>query len=140
VRPLSAGTHPDVRRPETWWYRLFDAAPEQVGAARRFLAECLGGAPETDHALRCLSELASNAILHSRSARPGGQFGVRVRRAPGWLRVEVTDEGGRWKPAQPGDTHGRGLLVVQMIAGYVVIGDPGVDSPARTVAFEMGCR
>ena len=129
-----------TRRPEIWWYRLFQASPERVGAARRFLAECLDGAPETSDAIVCLSELASNAVLHSRSARPGGQFRVRVRRAPGWLRVEVTDEGGPWKQDMPCDTHGRGLLVVQMLAGYVDVGDVEIDSPARTVAFEMGCQ
>jgi serine/threonine-protein kinase RsbW len=125
---------------EAWSYRLFDATPDQVGAARRFLADCLGGAPEAGDAIACLSELAANAVLHSRSARPGGTFGVMVRRAPGWLRVEVTDEGGWWKPAAPGETHGRGLLMVARLAGYVVIGDAEIDSPARTVAFGLACR
>jgi serine/threonine-protein kinase RsbW len=129
-----------TRRPEVWWYRIFEATPEQVGVARRFLADCLGGAPETSDAITCLSEIASNAVLHSRSARPGGQFGVRVRRAPGWLWVEVTDEGGPWRREIPGDTHGRGLQVVQMLAGDLLIGDIEIDSPARTVAFEMGCQ
>ena len=134
-----AGLAHHTRRPEVWWYRLFEATPEQVGVARRFLVDCLDGAAETSDAITCLSEIASNAVLHSRSARPGGQFGVRVRRAPGWLRVEVTDEGGPWRREMPGDTHGRGLLVVQMLAGDLLIGDIEIDSPARTVAFEMSC-
>ena len=79
-------------------------------------------------------------MTRDRSARPGGQFGVRVRRAPGWLRVEVTDEGGPWRREMPGDTHGRGLLVVQRLAGDLLIGDLEIDSLARTVAFEMGCQ
>lgn len=135
-----AGLGHHTRRPEVWWYRLFEATPEQVGVARRFLADCLDGAPETSDAITCLSEIASNAVLHSRSAGPGGQFGVRVRRAPGWLRVEVTDEGGPWRREMPGDTHGRGLLVVQMLAVDLFVGDIEIDSPARTVAFEMGCQ
>lgn len=135
-----AGLANRTRRPEIWWYRLFEATPEQVGVARRFLAKCLDGAPETSDAIVCLSELASNAVLHSRSARPGGQFGVRVRRAPGWMRVEVTDEGGPWRQARPGDTHGRGLLVVRGLASDVDLGDVEIDRRARTIAFEMGCR
>lgn len=134
-----AGLAHHARQPEVWWYRLFEATPQQIGVARRFLADCLGGAPETSDAITCLSEIASNAVLHSRSARPGGQFGVRIRQAPGWLRVEVTDEGGPWRRGMPGDTHGRGLLVVQMLAGDLLIGDIEIDSPARMVAFEMGC-
>lgn len=123
--------------PEVWWHRDFPAVPESVGRARRFLAECLDGAPITSDALLCLSELAANAVLHSRSAHPGGQFTVRVRRAPGWLRVEVTDEGGPWKRRAPGETHGRGLLVVELLADLVHFGDMEIDSPSRTIMFEM---
>lgn len=38
---------------------------------------------------------------------------------------------------EPGETHGRGLLVVNSLADLVHFGDIDVYSPARTVAFEM---
>jgi len=124
--------------PGVTWSRVFPATPDQVGQARRFLAGILGDCPGAGDAILCLSELAANAILHSRSARPGGRFAVRVHRATGWLRVEVTDEGGPWAPGAGGDAHGRGLTVVRALAASFTVGEPGAVSPARTVAFEMG--
>ena len=68
----------------------------QVRAARRFLAGLLDGCPAADDALLCVSELATNAVVHSRSGRPGGRFTVRAMVRAGSVRVEVTDEGGPW--------------------------------------------
>lgn len=119
------------------WARVFPALPAQAGHARRFLAGILGDQPGAGDALLCLSELAANAIRHSRSARPGGQFTVRVSRLPGRLRVEVTDEGGPWSPRPAGDGCGRGLVIVRALAGEVQISQAGPDGP-RTVAFELG--
>lgn len=74
--------------------RSFPATPRQVREARQYLAALLDGFPAADDALLCLSELVSNAILHTDSARPGGQFTVAVTRNGGHLRVEVGDDGG----------------------------------------------
>src|SRR5436309_16094947 len=57
--------------------RTFPATPDQVREARSFLASVMGEQPATDAAVLCLSELVSNAILHSNSRRPGGTFTVR---------------------------------------------------------------
>ena len=122
--------------PRVTWCRVFPAAGAQVGQARRFLAGILGDCPEAADAVLCLSELAANAVLHSHSARPGGRFTVRVCRAPGWLRVEVTDEGGPWSPGTGGG-HGRGLAIVAALTGRMQVTGLGPDCPARTVAFEM---
>ena len=119
------------------WARSFPGTADQVGQARRFLAGLLGGCEGAADAVLCLSELAANAVQHSRSAGPGGRFTVRVSRAGPWLRVGVTDDGGPWAPQPSSDGHGRGLLIVRSLAGGVRIGDPGVDSPGRTVTFGM---
>ncbi len=119
------------------WARDFPATADQVAQARRFLAGLLAGCPAAADAVLCLSELAANAVLHSRSARPGGRFTVRVSRAAGWLRVGVTDGGGPWAARPASGPNGRGLLIVRSLAGVVRIGDPGADSPGRTVTFEM---
>ncbi len=119
------------------WARDFPGTADQVGRARRFLAGLLGDCPAADDAVLCLSEVAANAVLHSRSGRPGGRFAVRVTRAGCWLQVAVTDEGGPWAARPGGDGSGRGLVIVRSIAGAVRIGDPGIDSPARTVTFEI---
>lgn len=82
--------------PAITWARDFPGTPEQAGKARRFLAAVLDNGPAADDAILCLSELASNACLHSRSRRPGGRFTVRARLNAKELRVEVRDEGGPW--------------------------------------------
>jgi anti-sigma regulatory factor (Ser/Thr protein kinase) len=79
------------------WTREFPARPDQVGQARKFLALALEGCPVTDDAVLCLSELASNSVLHSESRRPEGVFTVRAEMQLGdYLRAEVRDEGGPW--------------------------------------------
>ena len=45
--------------------RVFSATPSQVRQARKFLAAALDGCPIADDAILCLSELASNSVLHS---------------------------------------------------------------------------
>src|SRR5690349_20836143 len=77
--------------------RSFAATPHQVAAARRFLAGLLADWRAKDDALVCLSELATNALLHSRSACPGGIFTVHARPYPGAWRVGVSDRGGAWR-------------------------------------------
>lgn len=120
--------------------RCFPAVPGQVRQARRYLAGLLDGFPAADDALVCLSELASNAIQHTRSARPGGEFTVTVTvtRNGEHLRVEVQDDGGPWHPhPHPGGERGRGLVVVAAMASWGVTGNG--DGP-RIVWFEIPAR
>ena len=54
----------------------FPGEPGQIGRVRAGLREYLGGCPRSDDAVLIASELAANAVLHSRSAgrvlhRPG---------------------------------------------------------------------
>jgi serine/threonine-protein kinase RsbW len=99
--------------PPMSWSRSFPATAAQAGAARRFLAAVLNGSPVTADAVLCLSELATNAILHSDSGRPGGSFTVGVRLDGGRVWVKVHDQGGAWQQSlHAEDTRGRGLLIV----------------------------
>ncbi|WP_148108643.1 ATP-binding protein, partial [Actinomadura sp. WAC 06369] len=41
-----------------------------------------------------VSEIATNALLHTASGRPGGGVDVVVRAAADRVRVEITDDGG----------------------------------------------
>jgi two-component sensor histidine kinase len=110
--------------------------PAQIGPAREFLTRVLDGWPTADDAALCLSELVTNAILHSRSSEPGGQFTVRVQLAGRDLRVEVADGGGPWLwTAYPDEQHGRGLLIVGSLAGSWGQSDGSDDG--RTVWYEM---
>ena len=122
------------------WSRVFMASPPQIGEARRFLAAIVDGLPCADDALLCLSEVATNAMLHSRSRQPGGCFTVRAQRYGNHLRVEVCDQGGPWLPPSPAAADrqsGRGLVIVEQVAR--AWGRRG-DEAGWTVWFEMGAR
>jgi anti-sigma regulatory factor (Ser/Thr protein kinase) len=121
------------------WFRVFAAVPAQAREARRSLARVLDGHPAAHDAALCVAELTANAVLHSKSREPGGQFTVRAEIRPGdRLRVEVHDGGGPWTPPAPGDDqHGRGLLIVSHLAldwGRTAESDTG-----RIVWFEIEC-
>jgi len=119
------------------WSRAFPATPEQIREARQFLTGILDGHPVADDAVLCLSELATNAILHSRSREPGGHFLVRAERHGHRVRVEVSDQGGPWEPsATDDDQNGRGLLVVAQLASN--FGRTGDDQAGWTLWFECG--
>ena len=129
------------------WTQEFPARPEQVGQARKFLAAALGGCPVADDAVLCLSELASNSVLHSASSRPGGAFTVRVQVRHGdYVRIEVRDEGGSWDERPCADGRAHGLAIVRALAaGSGTDGDalagwfawarfdwPGRTAPSKT--------
>jgi anti-sigma regulatory factor (Ser/Thr protein kinase) len=116
--------------------RSFRASPDQVGEARRFLAQVLGDCPTAPDAVACLSELATNSVLYSNSRRPKGRFIVRAYLRPAGLRVEVEDEGGPWKHRQGrNDQRGRGLAIVHALSTDWSISGEGTS---RTVWFEIG--
>src|ERR1017187_2057910 len=123
--------------PPLAWSRAFPAAPEQVREARRFLAGVLDGGPAAGDAVLCLSELVTNATVHSRSGEPGGRFTVTAAIAGGRLRVGVRDDGGPWTQPVRGRAgqHGRGLLIVGQLADdWGRIGD---SATGWTVWFTM---
>ena len=91
----------------------------------------------TDDAVLCLSELATNATIHSRSREPGGHFRVRAEVHGSRVRVEVSDQGGPWeRSAKEDEQNGRGLLVVAQLARN--FGRTGDDQAGWTVWFECG--
>jgi anti-sigma regulatory factor (Ser/Thr protein kinase) len=132
IEPTAAG------QATVTWSRVFPGTPDQAGKARRFLAAVLEGRPAADDATLCLSELVSNACLHSRSGEPGGQFTVRAELSAKGLRVEVRDGGGPWVwPAEAGE-HGRGLLIIGSLAR--AWGRAGERERGWTVWFEIDIR
>ena len=77
--------------------RVFPGRPEQVAQARRFVARVLDNCPVVDDALLCASELASNAIRHTRTGR-SGKFQVLVWRGRASACVAVLDDGSDTTP------------------------------------------
>jgi len=118
--------------------RAFSGCRDQVARARQFVAAELAGCPVIDEAVLCVSELATNAVMHTASG-DGGKFEVIVQRWPSLARVSVCDQGSAGTPtARPLDLvaeSGRGLRLVAMIADNW--GQSG-DSAGRAVWFELG--
>jgi serine/threonine-protein kinase RsbW len=117
--------------------RSYPGRAEQAGAVRRFVADVLEGSPVLGDAVLCVSELATNASVHSKSGLPSGEFEVRIFLHPvGHVRVEVTDQGGPWAPDPGGrQNHGRGLPIVSRLAtDWGIAGD---GQTGRTAWFEL---
>ncbi|CAM5583435.1 non-specific serine/threonine protein kinase OS=Streptomyces gougerotii OX=53448 GN=GCM10010227_48910 PE=3 SV=1 [Streptomyces diastaticus subsp. diastaticus] len=128
----------DLRRVETETRlparceRFYRRERRSVPAARDFAAAVLDewdARVRRDDVLLCVSELATNALLHG--VPPGRGFRLFVLRADdGGVRVEVHDSGdGHPATRAPGDEaeSGRGLLLVSALADDWGVGerDPG---------------
>jgi serine/threonine-protein kinase RsbW len=105
----AAGTRTDV-----WFAQTFPGSPEQVGNVRRAIRFYLGSCPASDDLTLIVSELATNAIVHSRS-RHRGTFVVRAELHPTWVWIEVEDAGGDWID-RGYDDRPHGLAVVNELA------------------------
>jgi hypothetical protein len=114
-------------RPRTY-HQLFPAHPAQVREARAFIATVLAGCPGADDTVLCLSELVTNAILHSNSSRPGGTFTIHAEIRDGdYSWIEVEDQGGTWQQRTCDDGRPHGLAIVAALAS-----DWGIDGDPQT--------
>lgn len=112
--------------------------PESAATARRLaqvvvLRQWRLSPRMTEDAVLLVSELVGNAVRHT-GARV---FGLRMRRRPGWIRVEVRDPSRGLPclmPVQELDISGRGLFLVDKLSDRW-----GVDLLPRgkTTWFEM---
>ncbi len=105
---------------------MFAGRPDQVRRARHQVARYLSGHPSADDAILIMSELASNAVLHSGSKT--GFFTTRVEVFPDYVWVEVEDLGGPWNLHPRDATRPHGLDVLEALTGpdgWGVDGDTG---------------
>ena len=102
--------------------RTYPATRDQVRVIRADLSVLLAGCPSADDIILCASELATNAVIHSHSARPGGTITVHADIRPGiHVRIEVRDDGGPWaEPTRDADRP-HGLDIVRAIASQMGI-------------------
>ncbi|WP_329425194.1 ATP-binding protein [Streptosporangium sp. NBC_01495] len=104
--------------------RDFPGVPQSAGTARRWVLELLDGhtATETMETLELLvSEVVTNAILHSDSAGPDGLVTVRVGLGDDVIHIEVIDDGSATsvpaiRTADGESLSGRGLSWVNLLA------------------------
>lgn len=124
------------------WARAFLGNPLNARAARRFVAGLLEGSPFGDDAALVLSELFTNALLHTASGQPGGLVIVQVMRWRLGVRIAVTDQGSSAGPVirdspsvgAPAES-GHGLYLAAHLAQHLDWHD---DASGRTVAAVLG--
>ncbi len=109
--PPGAAVSPAIVREQ-----VLRARRDQVQVARAFIAAVLAACPAADDAVLCVSELATNAVLHSASRNPGGTLTVRAAIFDDHVRVEVEDNGGRWDEHPHRDSRPHGLDIVRELA------------------------
>ncbi|MFC4495807.1 ATP-binding protein [Streptomyces ovatisporus] len=113
---------------------------EEIGRARRWTRDVLSDSDHADDAALIVTELGTNALLHSASGNQGDGFNLTISRTPQAVSVSVTDSGGtRTTPhvehPDENDTHGRGLALVASLARRLhVYGD---DENGHTVTAEL---
>jgi serine/threonine-protein kinase RsbW len=122
----SSSTCTRQRAPATlWWTRDFQGQAGQVREARQWIAELLPECEPLDDVLLLVSELCTNAVVHTRSGEGGGRFSVAMEWTRESVRVVVEDQGspaaptisGRTgDPAGPAGESGRGLRLVDGLA------------------------
>jgi hypothetical protein len=104
-----------VSQAATTYTGVFCGRPDQVSRVRREVVRHLAGHAAADDAALIVSELATNAVLHSRS---GGQlFTVRAYLRDTSCRLEVEDGGGAWDTGPSDSTRPHGLAVIQAVVG-----------------------
>ncbi|MEU3504459.1 ATP-binding protein [Streptomyces hundungensis] len=119
--------------------RFYLRRRQSVPAAREFAEVALsdwGFFHRIDDVLLCVSELATNALLHG--VPPGRGFLLRMALCGGAvLRVEVQDSGGGVpRIADAADEGGRGLLLVEAVADKWGVGE---REPGKAVWCEFVC-
>ncbi|MFD7879864.1 ATP-binding protein [Streptomyces sp. NPDC059766] len=120
--------------------KFFRRERRSVPAARRFAYEALDGwglvgTEVGDDALLCVSELATNALMHG--VPPGRHFLVFLRCDGRVLRVEVHDSGpGVPRIVDDRDEGGRGLLLVAALSDRWGVAERELG---KVVWCEFGC-
>jgi anti-sigma regulatory factor (Ser/Thr protein kinase) len=109
--------------------RSYPGTADQIRRVRADVAALVADCPVADELVLVVSELSTNAVLHSRSRARGGQFTVRLDiRTGDYVWAEVEDQGCEWTDPEH-DDRPHGLDIVAAIAGD---GNWGVDGGSPT--------
>lgn len=121
------------------WELTCPGRPEEVGRVRRWTRDVLDDSACADDAALIVSELGSNALLHTASGTANGIMHISLYRSFDTVILTVTDTGGGHTKPRPvaaaqEDTNGRGLSLVSALARHIEVSG---DDTGRTVTVEM---
>lgn len=116
---------------------------EEIGRARRWTRDILSDSPCADDAALIVTELGTNALLHSASGNGTGIVRIHLRRTADSVALSVQDSGGRQSTPhteEPDEDaiHGRGLGLVAALADRVEV--RGDSRHGYTVTAELNCK
>ncbi|MET8245765.1 ATP-binding protein [Streptomyces sp. NPDC005202] len=119
--------------------RTFPGHPRELRAARSWTRAALDGHPHSNDAALIVTELGTNALMHTVSGDTAGTFHVTLTVSELAIAIAVTDSGDAKTTPEvqhpsPNTTHGRGLGMVAALADNVVIQG---DNSGRTVTAEL---
>jgi len=101
---------------------VLPGTPESASSARQLARQLLGDThPATETVMLLVSELVTNAIMHSKSGAPGGTVTVALCPGSAGVLIQVRDDGGSSEPRVSGKhtigaEHGFGLQLVDALA------------------------
>jgi anti-sigma regulatory factor (Ser/Thr protein kinase) len=108
-----------VHTPRTVRCETFPATTDQVGNARRVTRQALGGHPQCDAVVLLVSELTTNVVLHSDSARSFTLVIAETEDRDIWIAVAddaLSDALPQLCVPAATDTGGRGLRIIDRLA------------------------
>jgi anti-sigma regulatory factor (Ser/Thr protein kinase) len=121
------------------YQRTFLGLPEEIRRARHWLRTVLHDCPSLDTAALIVTELGTNALLHTASGHQGGSFRVTLTQTGQAVSISVTDNGTttntpRIEHPVEDDPHGRGLCLVAALADCI---EGRGDEHGRTVTVHL---
>jgi anti-sigma regulatory factor (Ser/Thr protein kinase) len=91
------------------YHRVFRGQPDQVSGVRQAIRQHARNTPVADDVVLIASELAANAVLHSKSRDE--TFAIMCEVFPHCVRIAVADLGGEWhRPGPDGRPHGLDIV------------------------------
>lgn len=125
------------------WELTCPGLVEEVGRARRWARDILHDHPQADDAALIVSELTSNAVVHTASGNEGDDFLVTVAISPSSVCISVADSGHtdtcpHVQHPDDHETRGRGLTLVTALADYVEVHGDDTYGHVITAEFRNG--